>query len=162
MKQFQKQCLMCSALIFTLFFSSLTLCPAQEKDMTGWGINDPYNRLYDVQEVDTVKGVIRDIKEITPLPGMAPGLGMEIEEKSGDRYLVHICPLAYKDAASIGLKKGDKIDLRGCLVEIDGKEVIMAAKIKKGEKAIKVRLTSDGKPFWTMSPEELKKELADN
>jgi len=38
----------------------------------------------------------------------------------------------------------------------------MAAKIKKGEKAIKVRLTSDGKPFWAMSPEELKKELADN
>lgn len=161
MKKFQKYYLMASILILSLFFSSLT-CTAQESKMAGWGMDDPYNRLYDVQEVDTVKGVIRDIKEITPLPGMAPGLGMEIEEKSGDRYLVHICPLAYKDAASIGLKKGDKIDLRGCLVEIDGKEVIMAAKIKKGEKAVKVRLTSNGKPFWTMSPEELKKELADN
>jgi hypothetical protein len=161
MKKFQKHCLMVSILILSLFFSSLT-CPAQEKNMAGWGMDDPYNRLYDVQEVDTVKAVIRDIKEITPLPGMAPGLGMEIEDKSGDRYLVHICPLAYKDAGSIGLKKGDKIDLRGCLVEIDGKEVIMAAKIKKGEKAVKVRLTSNGKPFWTMSPEELKKELEDN
>jgi hypothetical protein len=160
MKKFQKLCVMFSILILSLFFSSL--CTAQEKNMAGWGINDPYNLLYDVQEVDTVKAVIRDIMEITPLPGMAPGLGMEIEEKSGDRYLVHICPLAYKDAASIGLKKGDKINLRGCLVEIDGKEVIMAAKIKKDEKSIKVRLTSDGKPFWAMSPEELKKELADN
>jgi len=161
MKKFQKYCPMVLILILSLFFSSLT-CLAQEKNMAGWGMDDPYNRLYDVREVDTVKGVIRDIKEITPLPGMAPGLGMEIEEKSGDRYLVHICPLAYKDAAAIGLKKGDKIDLRGCLVEIDGKEVIMAAKIKKGEKAVKVRLTSNGKPFWTMSPEELKKELEDN
>lgn len=160
MKKFQKHCVMFSILILSLFFSSL--CTAQEKNMAGWGINDPYNLLYDVQEVDTVKAVIRDIMEITPLPGMAPGLGMEIEEKSGDRYLVHICPLAYKDAASIGLKKGDKINLRGCLVEIEGKEIIMAAKIKKGEKDIKVRLTSNGKPFWTMSPEELKKELADN
>ena len=162
MKKIKKRCLICPVLIFVLFFSSLALCPAQEKNMKGWGINDPYNRLYDVQEIDTIKAVVREIKEITPLPGMAPGLGMEIEEKGGDRYLVHICPLAYKDAASIGLKKGDKIDLRGCLVEIDGKEVIMAAKIKKDEKVIKVRLTSDGKPFWTMSPEELKKESAEN
>lgn len=161
MKKFQRNCLMVSILILSLFFSSLT-CPAQEKNMAGWGIDDPYNRLYDPQEVDTIKAVVRDIKKITPLPGMAPGLGMEIEEKSGDLYLVHICPLAYKDAASIGLKKGDKINLRGCLVEIDGKEVIMAAKIKKDEKSIKVRLTSDGKPFWTMSPEELKKELAED
>ncbi len=160
MKKFQKNCLPASILILSLFFSSL-ICTAQENNMAGWGIDDPYNRLYDAQEVDTIKAVVRDIKEITPLPGMAPGLGMEIEEKSGDRYLVHLCPLAYKNAASIGLKKGDKINLRGCLVEIDGKEVIMAAKIKKDEKSIKVRLTSDGKPFWTMSPEELKKELAE-
>jgi|SRR3989339_374686 len=161
MKKFQKYCLMASIVILSLFFSSI-ICLAQENNMAGWGMDDPYNRLYDAKEVDTIKAVIRDIKEITPLPGMAPGLGMEIEEKSGDRYLVHICPLAYKNAASIGLKKGDKINLRGCLVEIDGKEVIMAAKIKKDEKSIKVRLTSDGKPFWTMSPEELKKELADD
>ena len=161
MKKFQKQCLICSALILSLFFSS-PMCPAQEKNMAGWGINDPYNRLYDAQDVDTIKAVVLEMKEITPLPGMAPGLGMVIEEKNGERYLAHICPLAYKDETSIGIKKGDKIDLRGCLVEIDGKEVIMAAKIKKGEKAIKVRLTSDGKPFWAMSPEELKKELADN
>lgn len=160
MKKFQKYCLPVSILILSLFFSNL--CIAQEKNMTGWGINDPYNSRYDVQEVDTVKAVILDIKEITPFPGMAPGLGMEIEDKDGERYLVHVCPLAYKDAGSIGLKKGDKIDLRGCWTEIEGKEVMMAAKIKKGEKAIKVRLTSNGKPFWTMSPEELKKELADN
>ena len=162
MKTFQRHTLVYSALIFVLFFSGIIVCSAQEKNMAGWGITDPYNKLYNIQDVDTIKAIVLEVKEITPLSGMAPGLGLVIEDKNGEKYTAHICPLAYKDAASIGLKKGDKIDLRGCFVEIAGKDVIMAAKIKKGEKAIKVRLTSDGKPFWTMSPEELKKELADN
>jgi hypothetical protein len=35
----------------------------------------------------------------------------------------------------------------------------MASKIKKGDYfVLKVRLTKDGKPFWTMSPEELEQE----
>jgi hypothetical protein len=37
----------------------------------------------------------------------------------------------------------------------------MASKIKKGEDfEFKVRLTKDGSPFWTMSPEELERERA--
>jgi hypothetical protein len=50
--------------------------------------------------------------------------------------------------------------LRGHYAEINGKEVIMAAKLKKKGKTFKVRLTSDGTPFWTMSPARLQKELS--
>ena len=53
--------------------------------------------------------------------------------------------------------------VKGTWVEIDGEDVIMAAKIKKGEYfQFKVRLTSDGTPFWTMDPEQLSRELAAN
>ena len=41
----------------------------------------------------------------------------------------------------------------------------MAAKIKKKGSdvfVLKVRLTSDGKPFWIMGPEELAKERAES
>jgi hypothetical protein len=35
----------------------------------------------------------------------------------------------------------------------------MASKVKKGDHyEFKVRLTKDGTPFWTMSPEELARE----
>jgi hypothetical protein len=38
----------------------------------------------------------------------------------------------------------------------------MASKIKKGDYfVLKVRLTKDGTPFWTMSPEQLAKEKQD-
>ena len=41
----------------------------------------------------------------------------------------------------------------GCL---DDEDIFMAAKIKQGgDYGFKVRLTSDGTPFWTMTPEEL-------
>ena len=41
--------------------------------------------------------------------------------------------------------------------------MFIASKVKKGEYfEFKVRLTKDGKPFWTLSPEELKKERADS
>ena len=37
----------------------------------------------------------------------------------------------------------------------------MASKIKKGNYfEFKVRLTKNGKPFWTMTPEELSRERA--
>lgn len=58
-----------------------------------------------------------------------------------------------------GDAKGDRIKLRGAWAEIDGKDVFLVSKIKKEDDwQFKVRLTSDGTPFWTMTPEELDKE----
>jgi hypothetical protein len=50
--------------------------------------------------------------------------------------------------------------LKGVWAEIDGKDVFMASKIKKdpNTEIIKVRLTKDGTPFWTMSQERLAME----
>ena len=51
--------------------------------------------------------------------------------------------------------------VKGVWAEIDGKEVFMASKVKRGDYyEYKVRLTKDGTPFWTMSPEELARERA--
>jgi hypothetical protein len=39
----------------------------------------------------------------------------------------------------------------------------MASKVKKGESfELKMRLTRDGTPFWTMTPEQLAKEQKSN
>jgi len=51
------------------------------------------------------------------------------------------------------------VKVKGVLAEIDEKEVFMASKIKKGDYfELKVRLSSDGTPFWTLTDEELVKE----
>lgn len=133
----------------------------QAKDMGGWGIDDPYNQFYDAADVEKMKVIVTDIKEVVPLPGMSPGVALVVREgDDGDEMLVHVCPVWYKKTGRIGIRKGDKITLRGMFTEINGKEVIMAAKIKTGDTTFKVRLTSDGTPFWTMPPDQLQKELS--
>ncbi len=131
------------------------------KDMGGWGMNDPYNKLYNAADVERIKVVVTEVKEVIAMPGMSPGVALVVKEGGeGEEIIVHLCPVWYKKASQIGIRKGDKIDLRGYFAEINGEEVIMAAKIKRKGKSFKVRLSSDGTPFWTLSPAALQKELS--
>ncbi len=144
-----------------MIFSGGSLHAGDKKDMGGWGIDDPYNRYYNAADIERFKAVVSDVIEVVPLPGMSPGVALLVKEGGeGDDIIVHLCPVWYKRADRIGIKKGDKISLRGHYTDINGQEVIMAAKIKKKGAPLKVRLTSDGTPFWTMPPAQLKKELS--
>jgi len=137
---------------------------AKGRDMGGWGKESPYNRLYDPAEADNFKAVVTEVKEVVPLPGMSPGVALEVREGKhgkGDKILVHLCPVWFADPSEIGIRRGDQVKLKGVWAEIDGKDVFMASKVKKGEYfEFKVRLTKDGTPFWTMDAAQLKKERA--
>ena len=133
----------------------------EKKDMQGWGIDDPYNKHYNVKEYEKLRAWVVRVKEVIPMPGMSPATAMEVRE--GDEIIeVHICPTWYKQPQDIRVKKGDRIKIRGAWAYIDGKDVFMASKVKKDPdfEIIKVRLSKDGTPFWTMTPEQLAKELA--
>ena len=136
----------------------------ETKDMGGWGVNDPYNKFYDVAELDSFKANVVKITEDAPMPGMSPGVILKVKESNVDSETteIHVCPTWYRDAAGLGLKRGDRVKIRGVWAEIDGKDIVMASKIKKGDYfVLKVRLTKDGTPFWTMSDEQLAKEQQD-
>ena len=140
----------------------ISLAQAEEKkDMQGWGIDDPYNQHYNVKEYEKLRAWVVRVKEAVPMPGMSPATVIEVRE--GDEIIeVHICPTWYKKPKDIRVKKGERIKIKGVWAYIDGKDVFMASKIKKDPdfEIVKVRLTSDGTPFWTMTPEQLAKELA--
>jgi hypothetical protein len=125
-------------------------------------VDGAYNKLYQASELDKLKGHVQKVIEITPMKGMAPGVGLIMKDGDGDKVIVHIGPKWFL-GDSIGIKRGERIKVKGSWAEIDGKDVFMASKIKKGDFfELKVRLTKNGKPFWTMSPEELAKERASN
>lgn len=131
---------------------------AQATGLTGWEKDSAYNRLYNYKERDSIKGKVVKFKEVVPLPGMAAGTAFIFNE-DGKEILVHVCPLAYADAKKSGIRKDVNTKIFGCWATIDGQDVFLAAKIKQGDNfEFKVRLTKDGTPFWTMSPEELAKE----
>jgi hypothetical protein len=132
----------------------------EKKDMQGWEIDSPYNQLYDVREFEKIRAWVIRIKEIVPMPGMSPATALDVREGS-DVFEVHLCPTWYRKPSEIRLKKNARIKLKGVWAEINGKDVFMASKIKKDPDIdiIKVRLTKDGTPFWTMTPQQLAAEL---
>jgi ribosomal protein L11 len=111
--------------------------------------------------LEKFRATVIKVTELMPMPGMSKGVALIVKESADDpeSITVHICPSWYMSKKEIGIKKGDRLKIRGSWAEIDGKDVFMAAKIKRGEYfELKLRLTKDGSSFWTMSPEELARE----
>lgn len=143
----------------SLLFAGVTAYGAP-KDMSGWEEDGAYNKLYQATELDKLKGNVQKIIKVVPMKGMAPGVGLIMKDGDGDKVVVHIGPKSFL-GDSIGIKRGEKIKVRGAWAELDGQDIFMASKIKKGDFfQLKVRLTKNGKPFWVMDPEELAKERA--
>ena len=133
----------------------------ENRAMIGWELNSPYNKLYKTSEMDSWKGTIVDIKEVVPLPGMSPGLALEVTESKGETTTVHLCPTSFENKKSIRFKKGDRVKVTGAWAEINKRDVFMGSKVTKGDYSLKFRLTKDGTPFWTMTPSQLAKERQD-
>ncbi len=131
-------------------------------DITGWELDSEYNKLYDQKERDNIKGDIVKFITVVPLKGMAPGTAFILDEGGGDKVVVHVCPESYATGRETGLRRGDWVKVRGAWADVGNETIFMASKIRKdNDYAFKVRLTSDGKPFWTMTAEELAKEKAE-
>ncbi len=131
-------------------------------DITGWEVDSKYNKLFDPKERDDIKGDIVKFITVTPMKGMAPGTAFILDEGGGDTVVVHLCPESYASGRETGLRSGDWVKVKGVWADIGDESIYMAAKIRKdNDFAFKVRLTSDGTPFWTLSPEQLAKEKAE-
>lgn len=133
-----------------------SVCVAEEKkDMKGWEIDSPYNQNYDVKEYEKFRAWVVGFKEESPMSGMSPATIMIV--KDGEELIdVHICPTWFAKPEDVGIKKGDRVKIKGAWAEINEEDVFMASKVKKGDFfEFKVRLTINGKPFWTMSKDEL-------
>jgi len=148
------------------FTFTLTMCvfgfiigyTEENATIEGWERDSTYNGYYDLTLKEKLKGVVTDIRTITPLPGMAPGVGLLVESSSYGAVSVHLGPRSFVDLNSIWKLKGSQVKVRGVWAEINKEKVFMAYKLKSNTLVIKLRRTRDGTPLWTMSPEELAKE----
>jgi len=161
MRNKYKRILFLTTLVLISVTFGFSYTQADEKqDMQGWEIDSPYNKLYDVREFEKIRAWVIRVKEVIPMSGMSPATALDVREGS-DVFEVHLCPTWYRKPSEIRLKKNARIKLKGVWAEINGKDVFMASKIKKDPdiEIIKVRLTKDGTPFWTMTSEQLAMEM---
>ena len=144
--------------LLLLLSTAVAVYAQSPQDMQGWEKDAPYNQLYDAREKDSFKGYVKKIYTEVPMPGMAPATIILVEEAEDAVNIVHVCPEWFAGPQDIGVRRGDKVKVKGVWTEINGEFVFMASKVKKGDFfEFKVRITSDGTPFWTMSPEEQEK-----
>lgn len=156
--QSKKTILIFSIFSFFLLLAGLSLSAASQKEMDGWGLESDYNQLYNPKELDKLKGRVVKFKEVQPLSGMSKATVLILDE-DGEQVVVHLCPVWFAEAKETGIKRGDKVKIKGSWAEINGEDVFMASKVKKGEQyQFKARLTKDGTPLWTMTPEQLAHE----
>jgi hypothetical protein len=160
MNPFMKPAMLAMVLIGLMLSFNVVLAagPAEKK---GWGIDDPYNKLYNPKEFEKIKAKVVRVMEVVPMAGMSPATAMEVRE-GGKNIMVHLCPTWFAKPSDTGIKPGDQVTLKGSWADINGKDVFLASKVKKGDfQEFKCRLTKDGTPFWTMTPEQLARELAE-
>ena len=104
----------------------------EAKDMGGWELGSTYNQYYDASEMDRIRCTVKKVTTVVPLKGMAPAVILLVEESKGETTPVHICPEWYLGVKDIGIKKGDRLKIRGSWAEINDEFIFMASKIKKG------------------------------
>ena len=150
------------SLAVMLLVSGWGAVSAGQKNMGGWELGSAYNQLYDAAEVDSFKAYVESFIDIKPLEGMSEGIGVIVRDIEDEKVVVHLGPKSYLGSSkNLGLRKGDRVKIKGCWADLEDEEIFIASKIKKGDVfELKVRLTSNGKPFWTMEPDELAREKA--
>ena len=116
-------------IIFIMGMCVLNLAAAYAEDssgLRGWEKGSDYNKLYDLDEWDNLKGSVVGVKSITPLPGMSPGVALLVRDRDSDEVVtVHLGPRSFVNPNSLGFSKGEMVKVKGVWAEIKGKEIFM-------------------------------------
>ena len=149
------------AAVICLSLGTAAPAAADQEGLKGWETDGEYNSHYIISDYDTFKGRVEKIFEVAPMKGMDPAVAMEVRDTEGEIIIVHVGPASFVKKDMKPVRPGARVKLRGAWAEIDGKEVFMMSRLNIGDDfQLKVRLTKDGTPFWTMTPEQVAKERA--
>jgi hypothetical protein len=143
-----------SLILVTLLVSNIAWADAEEND--GWERESRFNSFFDEDTLVYITGEITDInREYKPLSDMADGLAVTVKTEDGKSHLVTVGPTWF---TSFYKKKwdpavGDRVDIRGSKVTVDGTDMIMARWGRKDDLQMTVR-TRHGKPVWDLGVED--------
>ena len=112
----------------------------------GWGPGSPYGRMYDAKTVDKVTGEVAKVDTITPMRGMSGGVHVALKSEQGE-VSVHLGPQWYLENQDVKIEPGDRVEITGSRVTVQGKPAIIAAEVRKGDEVLQLR-DAAGVPVW--------------
>jgi hypothetical protein len=113
----------------------------------GWGPHGQYARLYDPKTVESVKGEIEKVETVTPMKGMGAGIHLLVKTDQ-ESIPVHLGPSWYVENQDVKLEPKDTVEVKGSRVTLQGKPVLLAAEVKKGDATLVLR-DEAGIPAWS-------------
>lgn len=113
---------------------------------SGWGAGTQYNRMYDVRTVEVFSGEVVSVDRMVPLKGMSYGIHVTVMTEK-ETVSVHLGPGWYIENQDVMIEPKDMLGIKGSRVSIEGKPVIIAAEVKKGDQVLKLR-DEQGFPLW--------------
>ena len=112
----------------------------------GWGPGGSYGRLYDPKTVETLKGKVVSLDQITPQKGMGYGVHLRLQTAS-ETIAVHLGPGWYIEHQDTKIEPSDEVEIKGSRVTFDGKPALIAAEVHKGNEVLLLR-DENGIPMW--------------
>jgi hypothetical protein len=128
-------------------FSQMSL---KAKGSDGWGSLDRYEQNFNKFNLQTFYAEVKSIDTVTPLPDMIYGVQLTVTIDQSECF-VHLGPawfILHQD--NMSFSKGDKIEIRGSKVVINGKQVIMPLYVKRKDHKLFLRDDDDGVPYWSV------------
>jgi hypothetical protein len=103
--------------------------------------------LYDLQTVTTISGVVVSLTPPQAEAGLPYLAYLTLRTEKG-KIKVFLGPSLYVDKLPVKINVLDKIQVTGSRVTWEGKPVILAAEVKKGDQVVKLR-EPNGTPVWS-------------
>lgn len=121
----------------------------KEASFDAWKADSDYNKKFDASKVTTIEGTVQSVGSFH-IGDSAPGLRIRVQTEKQDVLLVHAGPCAFAKSKNFNLASGDKISVTGSQIEHNGRTILMASEIKKGNDTLTLR-DSSGKVQWDVN-----------
>lgn len=119
---------------------------SKDNDYLGWSATSQWCRLYDPATVGEFTGEVTATSKFSPFKGMSPGVHLKIKTDAGKELSIHLGPEYYLDEQAVKLEVGDKVTVKGSLVEALATEIVIADWVKKGDQTLTLRVGDA--PAW--------------
>jgi hypothetical protein len=102
--------------------------------------------MYDPAKAETISGQVVSLEQIAVRRGMGTGVVLKVSSGS-DTFAVHLGPKWFLEEQKVKFAAGDAVEIKGVRTVRQGKDVFLAAEVKKGSDILKLR-DEQGIPLW--------------
>jgi hypothetical protein len=113
-----------------------------------------FARSFDPATMETVAGDVLKVNDLTPIEGVGAGVCLMLKTEK-ETLPVHLGPQWVTQWGSHVMERiegkivdGDRIQVTGSRVTLEGTTVLVASEVKKGEEILLLR-TKKGTPVWS-------------